>query len=54
MNKEQIATYFEDLQDQICHALEKADGKAKFHEDNWAVPSAFSKACQIWSCKSSK
>jgi coproporphyrinogen III oxidase len=35
MNKEQIATYFQDLQDQICGALEKADGKAKFHEDNW-------------------
>jgi coproporphyrinogen III oxidase len=35
MTKEQIATYFQDLQDQICHALEKADGKAKFHEDNW-------------------
>jgi coproporphyrinogen III oxidase len=35
MNKEQIATYFQDLQDQICYALEKADGKAKFHEDNW-------------------
>jgi coproporphyrinogen III oxidase len=35
MTKEQIATYFQELQDQICHALEKADGKAKFHEDNW-------------------
>ncbi len=35
MTKEQIATYFQDLQDQICHTLEKADGKAKFHEDNW-------------------
>lgn len=35
MTKEQIAIYFQTLQDQICHALEKADGKAKFHEDNW-------------------
>ena len=35
MTKEQIATYFQDLQDQICQALEKADGKAKFYEDNW-------------------
>ena len=35
MTKEEISTYFQDLQHQICQALEKADGKAKFHEDNW-------------------
>ncbi|MDZ7897251.1 MAG: oxygen-dependent coproporphyrinogen oxidase [Arcicella sp.] len=35
MNKDQIAIYFQGLQDQICQALEKADGKAHFHEDNW-------------------
>ena len=35
MTKEEIATYFQDLQHQICQALEKVDGKAKFHEDNW-------------------
>ena len=35
MTKEEISAYFQDLQHQICQALEKADGKAKFHEDNW-------------------
>jgi coproporphyrinogen III oxidase len=35
MTKEQISTYFQELQDSICKALEKADGKGKFHEDNW-------------------
>ena len=35
MTKEEISTYFQDLQHHICQALEKADGKAKFHEDNW-------------------
>jgi coproporphyrinogen III oxidase len=35
MTKEQISTYFQELQDSICKALEKADGLAKFHEDNW-------------------
>jgi coproporphyrinogen III oxidase len=35
MNKEEIATWFQGLQDQICQALEKADGKAQFQEDLW-------------------
>ncbi len=35
MTKEQISIYFQTLQDHICNALEKADGSAKFHEDNW-------------------
>jgi coproporphyrinogen III oxidase len=35
MTKEYIATYFQELQDNICHSLEIADGKATFTEDNW-------------------
>jgi len=35
MTKEQISIYFQILQDHICEALERADGNAKFHEDNW-------------------
>ncbi len=35
MTKENISTYFQGLQDDICKALESADGKATFHEDNW-------------------
>lgn len=35
MTKENISTYFQGLQDEICKALESADGKATFHEDNW-------------------
>lgn len=35
MTKEQISLYFQTLQDNICKALEKADGSAKFDEDNW-------------------
>lgn len=27
--------YFRNLQDQICAELERVDGKAKFHEDDW-------------------
>ncbi|MFT4031898.1 MAG: oxygen-dependent coproporphyrinogen oxidase [Siphonobacter sp.] len=38
MNKELISAYFQDLQDQICQALEKADGKAHFREDKWQRP----------------
>ncbi|MBK9286028.1 MAG: oxygen-dependent coproporphyrinogen oxidase [Sphingobacteriaceae bacterium] len=30
-----IADWLKNLQDQICTALEQADGKAKFIEDNW-------------------
>ena len=33
--KEQFITYIHSLQDQICYALENADGEAKFKEDNW-------------------
>ncbi len=35
MTKESISDYFKELQNQICAALENADGKATFHEDNW-------------------
>ncbi|MDI9859605.1 oxygen-dependent coproporphyrinogen oxidase [Flectobacillus roseus] len=35
VTKEEIKLYFEGLQDQICAALEQADGAAKFHEDLW-------------------
>lgn len=35
MTKESISEYFKELQNQICTALENADGKATFHEDNW-------------------
>jgi coproporphyrinogen III oxidase len=36
--KEAWVTYIHDLQDRICAALEKADGKAKFIEDAWQRP----------------
>ncbi len=35
LNKQQIAEWFEDLQKQICEALEKTDGKGHFEEDIW-------------------
>lgn len=35
MKKEEISSYFKGLQDDICHALEVSDGKAKFCEDSW-------------------
>ncbi len=35
ITKENISDYFKELQNQICTALEIADGKATFHEDNW-------------------
>lgn len=35
MNKEEVASRFKAIQDEICHALEQADGKAKFVEDAW-------------------
>jgi coproporphyrinogen III oxidase len=34
-DKTQIATFFQDLQNRICQAIEQADGKAKFQEDVW-------------------
>ena len=33
--KDQFIKYIHTLQDQICAALETADGSAKFEEDNW-------------------
>lgn len=33
--KEQFFAYIEQLQDQICEALERVDGQAKFKEDLW-------------------
>lgn len=38
LNKEQIITYFQSLQDKICAALETADGKGTFIEDKWDRP----------------
>ena len=35
MEKETVINWFQQLQDNICAALEDADGKAKFQEDNW-------------------
>ncbi len=36
--KEQFYAYIENLQDQICAALELVDGKAKFQQDLWERP----------------
>lgn len=36
--KQQFYNYIRDLQNQICHALETADGLAKFREDEWHRP----------------
>lgn len=35
MNKEEISTYFQHLQSQICTTIEQADGSGKFEEDAW-------------------
>jgi len=35
LSKEQISQRFLELQDAICAALEKEDGKGRFIEDNW-------------------
>lgn len=35
ISKENISEWLKGLQDNICSALEKADGKAKFIEENW-------------------
>lgn len=35
LTKEHITEWFKELQDSICLALEKEDGKGKFEEDNW-------------------
>lgn len=34
-SKERASEFFMQLQNDICNALEQADGKAKFHEDKW-------------------
>lgn len=36
--KDKFYTYIQNLQDQICKALEDADGSAKFREDLWERP----------------
>lgn len=36
--KDQFYTYIQNLQDQICSALELSDGTAKFREDLWQRP----------------
>ena len=33
--QEQVIEWYKSLQDNICEGLEKADGFAKFQEDNW-------------------
>jgi coproporphyrinogen III oxidase len=38
MSKEEIAAFFQSLQANICEALEKTDGKAKFSKDEWQRP----------------
>lgn len=38
LNKEEIASWFQGLQQHICTELEKEDGKAKFEEDIWTRP----------------
>ena len=35
LEKQDIASWFQDLQNQICLELEQADGKGKFIEDSW-------------------
>jgi len=36
--KDKFYAYIQNLQDQICAALEKSDGQAKFREDLWQRP----------------
>ncbi|MDN3548041.1 oxygen-dependent coproporphyrinogen oxidase [Mucilaginibacter aquaedulcis] len=35
ISKEQIAADYQQIQDEICAALERVDGKAKFEEEQW-------------------
>ncbi len=37
-SKQDIELFFRDLQDEICHALEAADGEGQFREDLWERP----------------
>lgn len=36
--KTKFLAYIENLQDQICAALEQSDGQAQFREDLWQRP----------------
>jgi len=36
--KDRFVNFIRDLQDEICLAVEKMDGEAKFHEDQWERP----------------
>lgn len=36
--KDRFVNFIRDLQDEICSAVEKMDGEAKFHEDQWERP----------------
>jgi coproporphyrinogen III oxidase len=36
--KDEIASFFQQLQDSICNDLEIADGSGRFHEDVWERP----------------
>ena len=38
LNKEDITTWFQSLQDNICQGLEKLDGQGAFKEDKWDRP----------------
>lgn len=38
ITKEEITSWFKELQDAICSSLEEADGTGKFIEDNWVRP----------------
>ncbi|RYD85180.1 MAG: coproporphyrinogen III oxidase, partial [Sphingobacteriales bacterium] len=35
ISKEQVATEYQAIQNEICLALEAADGKARFEEEQW-------------------
>ncbi|MFT5168144.1 MAG: coproporphyrinogen III oxidase, partial [Saprospiraceae bacterium] len=36
--RKDIQSYFKTLQDQICRAMESADGRGRFKEDLWSRP----------------
>ena len=38
LQREEIAAWFQELQDQICQGLEQTDGNGKFHQDQWGRP----------------
>lgn len=38
LHRENIASWFQELQDSICQGLEQTDGSGKFHEDIWQRP----------------